>query len=578
MVGRPGGCFFRLLTWGVSCLVAIGVEARSPRPQLESESELAADYALVAGAKIKVGQAAAIDGDIHSNDSVDLKRESTVRGDVSAVMEVKNQGGLVTGSVQQHVPALALPATPSRDEALAQANRRLTGPVKLIDPIVDDVVFVTGAVTIEGEARGEGTLIATGPIVVIPAGSASPAGGSGSSAESSGRLLSILTFADLMMAPRSALRATARARGRAILGEYAIFEGTLVADREAELARGARLQFRRPADATPPSVTILGPPEPFVTDEPSVDLTVLYADADPGVDLASFSLRLDGTLFTDRCSVGESVAFCSLELASSGRHEVAASISDRAGNASSRELAFTAIFDAEPPAIAIESPANGALVADAEVTVRGVVTDDGAIEVVAIDDAVVHAPGGRIAHAVVLEDGANLIRITARDSTAKESEATLAVTLDREPPRVTIRAPAAAAAAQQHGTGPYRLSTHLPSIAVAGLADDEHGIERVDIEGATVTLAGGEFDQAVALEAGLNRVKIEATDRAGNVGSVELEIDRSTAPSIAIVEPEDGAVVLERSIAVRGTISDPDAAVTVNGVAASVSGHHVRRR
>ena len=195
------------------------------------------------------------------------------------------------------------------------------------------MLFVTGAVTIEGEARGAGTLIATGPIAVVAAAAATPAAGSGSPAESSGRRLSILTFADLTMAPRSVLRATARARGRAMLAEYATFEGTLVADREAELARGARLQFGRPADTTSPSVTILGPPEPLVTDEPSVDLTVLYADADPGVDLASFSLRFDGTLVTDRCSVGESVAFCSLELASSGRHEVAAAISDRAGNA-----------------------------------------------------------------------------------------------------------------------------------------------------------------------------------------------------------------------------------------------------
>ena len=197
MVERPGGCFFRFLTWTVSCLVAIGVEARSPHPQLESESELAAAYALVAGAKIKVGQAVEVDGDIHSNDSVDLKRDSTVRGDVSAVREVKNQGGLVTGSIEQHVPALTLPATPSKNEALAQANRRLTGPVKLIHPIVDDVLFVSGAVTIEGEARGGGTLIATGPIVVVEAAPAPPTGGPGSPAESSGRRLSILTFADL---------------------------------------------------------------------------------------------------------------------------------------------------------------------------------------------------------------------------------------------------------------------------------------------------------------------------------------------------------------------------------------------
>ncbi len=234
-------------------------------------------------------------------------------------------------------------------------------------------------------------------------------------------------------------------------------------------------------------------------------------------------------------------------------------IRDRAGNAASYTLVFTAILDAQPPAIVIEAPGNGALVNDGEVAVRGVVSDDGAIAVVTIDGAAVEAPGGRFEHAVELEEGANFIRVIARDSTAKESEAIVAVTLDREPPRVTIRAPAAVAAAQQRGGGPYSLSTNLPSIAVAGVVDDEHGIERVEIDGAPVAQLDGEFDQAIVLDDGLNRVTIAATDRAGNVGSVELEIDRSTAPSIAIVEPEDGAISLKRSIAVRGTVSDPDA-------------------
>ena len=292
------------------------------------------------------------------------------------------------------------------------------------------MLFVTGAVTIEGEARGAGHLDRDRDDQGHPRRPRRRApGGPGSPAASSGRRLSILTYADLTLASRSVLRATVRTRGRAMLGEQATFDGTLVADREVELGREAReCGSCRPSIPTPPSLTILGPPEPLVTAEPSVDLTVLYADADPGVDPASFSLRFDGAVVTDRCSVGESVAFCSVELASSGRHEVSGAIRDRAGNAASHTLAFTAIVDAQPPAIAIEAPANGALVDDAEVTVRGAVSDDGAIEVVTIDGAAVEAPGGRFAHTVALEEGANLIRVVARDSTAKESEAIVAVT------------------------------------------------------------------------------------------------------------------------------------------------------
>ena len=165
---RAVGCF------GFPCSLMAGLALGASEPRREpliGEADVYGSYVLLSAAKVKIGEAAEVDGNIHSNDSIELRKNSWVRGDVSAVKEVKNGGGTVTGRVTQRAAAVALPALPDKNAIRAQANRVLTGPVKLVEPVVDDVLYVNGAVTIQGVARGTGTLIVTGALTVAPASS-----------------------------------------------------------------------------------------------------------------------------------------------------------------------------------------------------------------------------------------------------------------------------------------------------------------------------------------------------------------------------------------------------------------------
>jgi hypothetical protein len=162
-----------VLGWlALAGLKGAAVEAR-PHP-LDRALDAHDRYAIAAGARIRIGAAAVVEGNVHSNDTIELRKESRVTGEVSAVKEIRNQGGSVIGPVIQRAAAVALPAMPGKSEARALADRALAGPLKLIDPRIDDVLFVAGAVTIAGAAQGAGTLIATGTVAVTAGGAGAP--------------------------------------------------------------------------------------------------------------------------------------------------------------------------------------------------------------------------------------------------------------------------------------------------------------------------------------------------------------------------------------------------------------------
>ena len=90
---------------------------------------------------------------------------------------------------------------------------------------------------------------------------------------------------------------------------------------------------------------------------------------------------------------------------------------------------------------------------------------------------------------------------------------------------------------------------------------------------APATLSGSQFTcTARATAEGDNDIRVAATDIAGNSGSVVQRVRLVTVPRIAITEPANLSFVNISPITLRGTVSDSTAAITVNGVNASVSG------
>jgi len=449
--------------------------------------------------------------------------------------------------------------------------------VTLIDERIDDVLFVAGDVHVLGTLRGMGTLIATGrihlsdledehddatapPVVSSLSFDDAPAAKAAAAPDPATRL-SLLSYADVSIGPRKSLRGVVRARGRIMVGERASFEGALVADRDVELGPGSRVAHARFGDTVSPALTILTPPQPVVLEVPSLSFTVLYADASAGVDLASLVVTVGAADVTAGCMVAANAATCAGTIGASGEHTLAATIRDLAGNHVTHSVAVAVALDLAPPLIAIETPTDGAVFTRADTLVRGSVEDDGAVALVTVEGAIVEVTAGRFEAAVTLAEGDNTLRVVARDSAGKESERSIAVVLDSEPPRLSVRSPAA------DGT-----TTNRASIRIVGDAADERGIEAVEIGGAAVPLTRGVFDEEVALEEGANRIGVVATDLAGNAASIELVVERVTVPAVAILAPADGALVFDQTVDVGGTVDDPGAIVTVNGAAAVVSG------
>lgn len=128
-------------------------------------------------------------------------------------------------------------------------------------------------------------------------------------------------------------------------------------------------------------------------------------------------------------------------------------------------------------------------------------------------------------------------------------------------------------------TSPATLTTFGASpIEVSGTINDPTAI--LTINGIVVDHAGGTFLASVVLEEGHNSIVARAVDAKNKEGSATLSVSLDkTPPYVTIENPTDGQIVRTDTISVtglindivRGTISDSQAVVTVNGIQATVA-------
>ncbi len=121
------------------------------------------------------------------------------------------------------------------------------------------------------------------------------------------------------------------------------------------------------------------------------------------------------------------------------------------------------------------------------------------------------------------------------------------------------------------------LTVGSTPLAVSGTISDPDA--SLTLNGVPVSHSNGEFQGLVALEEGLNTIVARAV-KAGSEGTDSIVVSMDlTPPYITVDNPVDGAVVNTDVITVtglvndivRGTISEGEANVTVNGVTATVS-------
>lgn len=299
-------------------------------------------------------------------------------------------------------------------------------------------------------------------------------------------------------------------------------------------------------DTEPPVVTITAPADGTLTADAMITVTGTVSDVSPiaAVLVEGVPAILEGDQFH---------ATVPLALGSQSLQAVA---TDAAGHVGTATVLVTR---GEAPTIAIQSPVDGLLTNQSPVQVTGTVTGTGPVTV-AVAGVPATVTAGSFAASVSLAEGGQTLTATATNPFGGAQD-TVTVTLDTTPPLVTISAPADGAEVEEE------------SISVTGAVVDASPIAALQLNGAALP-PGNSFAGSVTLEEGPNSILVEATDAAGNIGTGQVTVTRTAASTLGVTldTPTDGALLSRERITVAGTVTEPSAAVSVNGVAATVTG------
>jgi hypothetical protein len=136
---------------------------------------------------------------------------------------------------------------------------------------------------------------------------------------------------------------------------------------------------------------------------------------------------------------------------------------------------------------------------------------------------------------VALREGVNLITATATDKSGNTGSANVSVTLDTTPPAVSIVAPLAGAKV----FSPQLTVSGLVSDLVAGTVNAQN--VTVIVNGVPASVVNRSFSVPnILLSPGLNTIKVLATDKAGNTGQAQVQVNYKTQITQQTILPVSG--------------------------------------
>ncbi|HYK05317.1 MAG TPA: hypothetical protein VE974_26440 [Thermoanaerobaculia bacterium] len=163
---------------------------------------------------------------------------------------------------------------------------------------------------------------------------------------------------------------------------------------------------------------------------------------------------------------------------------------------------------------------------------------------------------------VVTTDGAGqTFSGQAKDVAGNTATASVTINVDSAAPSLAITAP---------GQGASLMTS---AVAISGTVSDAlAGLDTVTCNGGPAAISGSGFTCTMNFEDGSRSVTVVATDKAGNTTTQTVSFGVLTLPRLSITEPAGQSFVNISPVTVRGTVSDPDAVVKINGVTATANG------
>ncbi|MBM3765170.1 MAG: hypothetical protein FJW32_07235, partial [Acidobacteria bacterium] len=274
-------------------------------------------------------------------------------------------------------------------------------------------------------------------------------------------------------------------------------------------------------DKTVPALAITLPPANSTTINPQVTVTGNASDALSGLA----SVTCNGNAAT--LNAGGFTCGVTLSL---GPNTVTVLARDIAGNTATATLPLTL---APPLTISFTSPANLSYLNLSPTTVNGTVSDSAATMV--INGITTPVNNGAFSAQIPLAEGPNILTATGTLPSGATATASLEVTLDTTPPRVTITNP------------PDKFVTTDDTIAisgsvndiVAGTVNDQQAV--VTVNGLAAQVANRTFlASAVALAIGDNVITAVGRDRSGNSASTQITITRQAPAPVSRIRVISG--------------------------------------
>ena len=235
-----------------------------------------------------------------------------------------------------------------------------------------------------------------------------------------------------------------------------------------------------------------------------------------------------------------------------GANTISGTATDAAGNSRTATLP-PVILDTVAPSLTISSPAPG-VTNIPTVTVAG--TAEAGATVTVDGSPVFVGPTGAFSTSVTLPQGTHTFAVVATDAAGNGATASPWITVDTTAPSVAITTPSPG------------FLTRTPVVSVYGTA--EVGA-RIVVNGILVDNTGGNWFVRIPLAEGLQVIRADARDDAGNAATVSISgtLDM-TPPSLSLGSPLDGSITNNPGIFVAG-LTDPGTTVTVDGTPVTVS-------
>jgi RHS repeat-associated protein len=250
------------------------------------------------------------------------------------------------------------------------------------------------------------------------------------------------------------------------------------------------------------------------------------------IDHTAVRLEVNGTL----AGIAGDRFTATVPLPHEGENTIRFRATDAAGNRTDSTRII--VRDTQVPLLNVSAPLDGSVTRERVATVRGTVHDASSV-VVRVDGVPLAVVEGSFAGEITLEDGVQFVTVTATDLAGNSSSQLRQVTLDTEPPVITVSEPAESA------------TVEADHVWVRGTVADLTAVT-LTLNGTPVAMSEGEFEHVMGLAVGSNSLLLIATDQASNGSTLLLNVTRSGGSDPTPDLPPDPATVapaLDRTVA-----------------------------